>query len=317
MPQGSILGPLLFNIFIDDIFYIIDDNAQLCNYADDNSLYVIANNPDSIKIPLIKNFKQITKWFYENYMILNPGKCHYMFLGKKGESDNNQLILENVTLSASPSETLLGIIIDKKLTFDNHVTMLCKKTSQKLNALARLAKFMSFPQKKLLFNPFIKSQFNYCPLIWMFCSRTQNSKINSIHERALRIIYKNHTSSYCELLHLHQEKTVHQNNINTLMIEVYKYLNGLSPPIMKDIFKQRENIYNTRNFRPFSSHNLKTNIYGTESVTYKSSQIWNIIPNEIKEAKSLIAFKHSIKQWSCDNCPCRLCKLYIIDLRFV
>ena len=63
------------------------------------------------------------------------------------------------------------------------------------NALARLAKSMSFPQKKLLFNSFIKSQFNYCPLIWMFCSRTQNRKINSIHERALRIIYKNHTSS--------------------------------------------------------------------------------------------------------------------------
>ena len=101
------------------------------------------------------------------------------------------------------------------------------------------------------------------------------------------------------------------------MIEVYKYLNGLSPPIMKDIFKQRENIYNIRNFRPFFSHNLETNIYGTESVTYKSSQIWIIIPNEIKEAKSLIAFKHSIKQWSCDNYPRRLCRLYIIDLGFV
>ena len=61
-----------------------------------------------------------------------------------------------------------------------------------------------------------------------------------------------------------------------------------SPPIMKDIFKLRENSYNLRNFRPFVSHNVKTNIYGTESVTYKSSQLWNQIPNEIKKAKSLI-----------------------------
>ena len=135
-------------------------------------------------------------------MILNPGKCHYMTLGKKTESDDDQLILENVTLTASPSETLLGIKIDKNLTFNEHLTILCKKTSQKLNALERVAKFMSLPKKQLLFNSFIKSQFNYCPLIWMFCSRKQNRKINSIHERALRIIYQNHTSSYCDLLQL-------------------------------------------------------------------------------------------------------------------
>jgi len=151
----------------------------------------------------------------------------------------------------------------------------------------------------------------------MFCSRKQNRKINSIHERALRIIYQNHTSSYCDLLQLYQESTIHHNNIKTLMIEVYKFLNGLSPPIMKDIFKLRENSYNLRNFRPFVSHNVKTNIYGTESVTYKSSQLWNQIPNEIKKAKSLITFKKSIKEWSCNNCPCRLCKLYIIDLGYV
>ena len=79
----------------------------------------------------------------------------------------------------------------------------------------------------------------------MFCSRKQNSKINSIHERALRmIIYKNHTSSYCDLLQLYQESTIHHNNVKTLMIEVYKFLNGLSPPIMEDIFKLREKSYN-------------------------------------------------------------------------
>ena len=77
----------------------------------------------------------------------------------------------------------------------------------------------------------------------MSCSRKQNSKINSIHGRALRIIYQNHTSSYCDLLQLYQESTIDQNNI-ILMIEVYKFLNGLSPPIMEDIFKLRENIYN-------------------------------------------------------------------------
>ena len=85
-----------------------------------------------IKTHLNKNFKQITNWFYDNYMILNPGKCHYMTLGKKTESDDDQLILEIVTLTVSPSETLLGIKIDKNLTFNEHLTILCKKLAKNL-----------------------------------------------------------------------------------------------------------------------------------------------------------------------------------------
>ena len=193
--------------------------------------------------------------------------------------------------------TLLGIIIGNKLT------------SQKLNALTRLCN-ISFPQKKLLFNSFIKSQFK---VIWMFCSRVQNSKINSIHERSLRTIYKDYKNSYSDILDLHGEKSIQQY----LMIEVYKFLNGLSPPIMEQIFNIRENTYNVRNFRTFSTRNVKTHIYGTETVTYKSAQLWNIVPTEIKNSQSLMIFKKAIKQWTCSNCPCRLCKTYIKEETFI
>ena len=195
VPQGSILGPLLFNIFINDLFYFIDnDYCHICNYADDNSLYTIDKNAENIKTILAKNFKQLTTWFYENFMVLNPEKCHFMCLGSK-KDELNSIVLDNITLPASHLETLLGIEIDDKLTFTKHIKTLCKKTGQKLNALARLSNFMNITQKQFLFNSFIKSQFNYCPLIWMFCTRTLNSKINSIHERALRITYNNCANS--------------------------------------------------------------------------------------------------------------------------
>ena len=129
---------------------------------------------------------------------------------------------------------------------------------------------------KKYYSTLLKSQFNYCPLIWMFCSRTRNNQINSIQERALRITYNNYRNSYSELLQMYKVKSVHQNNIHFLMIEVYRFLNGLSPQIMNDIFRLRKNTYNLRNFRLLECRNLKTSIYGTETVTYKSSLLWNI-----------------------------------------
>ena len=250
-------------------------------------------------------------------MVLNPEKCHFMALGTNSKNNENYLDLGNTRLLASPVETLLGIKIDQTLTFNNHVKNLCKKAGQKLNALTRISNFMSFSQKKLIFNSFIRSHFNYCPLIWMSCSRLQNNKINKIHERSLRIIYNNYSNSYSELMKIHNEKTVHQCNIQTLMIEVYKFLNGLSPPIMNDVFCLRENTYNLRNFRLFACQNVKTNIYGTETIAYKSSQLWNLIPDQMKNLQSLALFKNSIKRWTCTNCPCRLCKTFIPSLGFI
>ena len=81
----------------------------------------------------------------------------------------------------------------------------------------------------------IKSQFNYCPLVWMFCSRQSNNLINKIHERSLRISYKDQKTSYYNLLETHNELTIHQRNLQILMTEIYKNVNGVAPPIMNSL----------------------------------------------------------------------------------
>ena len=106
--------------------------------------------------------------------------------------------------------------------FDKHVTKLCQKAGQKLHALARISNFMSLEKRKLLMNSFISSQFSYCPLIWMFCSRRINRKINHIHERALRLVYDNYTTSFDDLLKKDNTVSIHHRNIHYVAIEMYK-----------------------------------------------------------------------------------------------
>ena len=111
---------------------------------------------------------------------------------------------------------------------------------QKLGALQRFSNLLDAQKKNLLFNSTIKSQFSYCPLVWMFCSRRSNSLVNNVHERALRIIYDDHNSSYSELLMTKNESTIHQQNITILTKEIYKFENDLSPPLIGDMFHVRK-----------------------------------------------------------------------------
>ena len=90
----------------------------------------------------------------------------------------------------SREEKLFGVKIGGKLSFENHVSSLCKKASQKLHALRRVINFMDLAKRKSLMKAFITTQLNYCPLIWMFHSRQLNNRINKIQERALRLVYK-------------------------------------------------------------------------------------------------------------------------------
>ena len=93
-------------------------------------------------------------------------------------------------MESSKKEKLLGISIDTRLSFEHHVASLCKKASQKLDALVRIAHYMDFEKRRSLMKAFVISQFNYCPLIWMFHNRALNNRINKIHERALRLVYQ-------------------------------------------------------------------------------------------------------------------------------
>ena len=187
--QGSILGPLLFNIDLIDLFHEFEE-SNIASYADDITSYSCARETQTV----ISN-KRFHSFQY-NHLKANPGKCH-LLLSSKTPTD---VSIGDGSLKTSTKKTLLGILIDSELSFDQHVSSICSKASKKLLALGRIATFMSFKKRRTLLKAFTESQFNYCPLIWMFHSRITNRKINRIHERALKLVYSDHVSSFDELL---------------------------------------------------------------------------------------------------------------------
>ena len=194
VPQGPFLGPLLFNIFKCDMFYFLED-FDIANYADDSTPYSSGESA-----AFFVNLEQLPAILFErldnNYMKVNTSKSHLLLSGNSRATST----IGNSYIESEDEQVLQGITIDSNLTFENHISSICKKASQKINALARIAPYVNIQKRRTIVKSFVTSQFSYCPLIWMFHSRSRNNKINSIHERSLRITYQDNTSTFQELL---------------------------------------------------------------------------------------------------------------------
>ena len=124
VPHRTIIGPLLFDIFLNDLFLFVG-NSVLSNYADDSTLYSSGNDLEKVKQTLSEDFEIVTKWFYENYMVFNSGKCHFICLGQN--TMNETFVYDNIEMKNCEEEKILSVIIDNKLRFKRYVKNLCEK----------------------------------------------------------------------------------------------------------------------------------------------------------------------------------------------
>ena len=244
----------------------------------------------------------------------NQGKCHLIVadINHKNYLSNSYIYLENTFLENEESVRLLGVQIDKNLDFKEHITSLLKEGNKKLHALMRVKKYMTKDKLRLIMRTFIESQFNYCPLLWMCHSRDLNRRINKLHERALRVVYNNERCTFEELLEMDGSFTIHERNLQKLATEMYKVKHNLCPKPFKDLFTPA-----IRGKNDWVLPKVVTVNKGQETIRYRGPMTWRLVPEEIKESKTLLSFKERIRKWKPTGCTCRLCKIYVQGLGYL
>ena len=198
----------------------------------------------------------------------------------KDIDDTETLSFNDLALKNSKEVEILGITLDRSMGFNTHIKNICRKAGQKLSALLRISPYLDQGKKVLLYKSMIKPQFNYCPLVSMYCSRQSNNLINRGHERGLRLTYRNETNKeFQQILREKNEPTIHQKNLQVLMTEVYKIVNGIAPPRMNSLFNFCPNIHNIKNFLEIFTEKRKTAKYGIETATYQAPFLWVNLKN--------------------------------------
>ena len=304
--QGSILGPILFNIFNNDLIFFIQE-TEVCNFADDTTKYSCSLNCKEAAHKLSNDTHIVLNWFKVNSMVANLGKFQIMFLEPKIDNCKITFAIDNKQIKCKREVKLLGITIDEKLPFTKHIANICSLANNRLRALTRIRRYLSKEQIKYLSEAHIISPLKYCPLIWMFCNKTSNNQTNKIHKSSLRLVYEMQDANFEDLLLKGNLWNVKESNIRTLLIEIHKSINNLSPPIMKNFFDLKNTRYDPRSKQLLKLPETSTSRYGTQALCFKGSLIWNTVPSKIKSNNNIEDFKKHIKEWKPTTCSCKLC----------
>ena len=207
------------------------------------------------------------KWFNDNGMQANLEKFQFMMISRDGNCSRSLILNDSTVIVSDDHVKVLGDVIGNKLNFSLHVSSICKKASRQLNALARISNYLDVSARRTIYDSFVASNFNYCPLVWHFCGTTNNNKIEKIQERCLRIIYKDYESPIERLLEMSNTTSLVISRLRIILLEVYQSINQLNPKCMNGLFEEKSTSYSLRYPVKVLQPKKRTTTYGLRRQT--------------------------------------------------
>ena len=300
VPQGSILGPVLFVIYINDIVKQVK-NCSIELYADDTVLYFSHHDPSRIENILNNDLQRVYDWMCVNKLSLNLQKTESFLIGSRTMLARRKFLC--IKLCGQPikhKETVkyLGLTLDQQLKWDVHIDVLFGKASKLVNYLSRLRHILNETCLKLIYNSLILPLFDYADLVYDSSNLQHTMKLQKLQNRAGRIIlginpYK-HVSNHAihQILNWETLLIRRKKHINTM---VFKCLHDLSAPYLKESFKFASRSYSLRSNGNLSLPKPKTE-YCRRAFLYRGASNYNDLPQETKSCSSLITFNEMMNE---------------------
>ena len=296
VPQGSVLGPLLFGLFINDLPLNITNPKIICDlFADDNSMHSSASNIETVKTNLQNGLDEVSNWCVNNHMALNPKKTKCMAIATRQKHQIKPLTLD-LTLHANlidqvDEHKVLGVILDKTFSWKPQIDSICKRLSKNLFLLSQLKYYLDSRAMKLFFYAHCMSHINYASTLWSGASNNNLLKLNSLHRRAIKLISDKPLLSTDEkFINLEIMPLAKQFDFNIAVL-MFKVRNGLAPHYLTTLlYESNRRSESTRYICPIT----RVDIFKT-SFAFAGPKVWNSLPIHVKSMNSLYSFKNSLK----------------------
>ena len=304
VPQGSILGPLLFLMYINDLPNCLRE-ASLRMFADDTNITLTAKTLTELKLALTSELSNLNCWLRANRLSLNVAKTELMIIGSRQrlntQCDEVDIRIDDEMIKRVDRTKSLGLTIDDRLSWSNHVDEICRKVSSAIGALKRnsIRPFISANTALQIYNALILPHFDYCSPVWDCLSGQSSDKLQKLQNRAARVITKLpfDTSSNLLLDNLKWEKLFLRRKKQKALI-MYKTIHDLAPEYLQRLFSQRDAEYNLRNLEGKLTLPKPNTNYLKRSFCYSGACLWNNLPQYLRNADSIGQFKRTIKQVS-------------------
>ena len=302
VPQGSVLGPLLFLIYVNDIAAALPSH-KLRLFADDSNIFVSDINPRSLKNQMISVLKNMDVWFRANKLTINISKTKYsIFVKQNQEIPNilNSIVVNGTKISRVPDSKYLGLVLDDKLSWTKHIDELNEKLTKTIQAYKIVTHFLNISAKYMVYHAYFYSRIQYgCELY----TTAHNKKLKSIQvkqNRALKVLFRK--DFYTPTTQLHKELKIPLvkdiGKLNALKL-VHKILNNQAPEAFDNYFTKNKDIpgrrSGTRQDDDLSTSQFNSTI-AKKTFKYRGATYWNSISKEAQTTNKTHTFGKNLKQ---------------------